>query len=156
MKLNLQTDYALRLLMHLAVNDNRLCTIAEVSTHYGISQNHMMKVAHTLGRSGVVATVRGRGGGLKLAHPAENIVIGDIVRRVEPDFNITACFESANNNCFISTDCRLKGLLQRAAHEFLRVLDGATLYDLVNNNSGLQQLLGGAPPVRREAAQANV
>ena len=55
-------------------------TIAEIAESYGISKNHLMKVAHQLGVAGYVATVRGRSGGLRLAKPAESIGLGEVVR----------------------------------------------------------------------------
>ena len=85
MRLTVYTDYALRLLMYLALKDDGLATIAEVAGSYGISKNHLTKVAHQLGVGGYVGTVRGRGGGLRLAKPAEKIGLGEVVRRTEPD-----------------------------------------------------------------------
>jgi Rrf2 family nitric oxide-sensitive transcriptional repressor len=82
--LTVQTDYSLRLLMYLALKEDGLATIAEVADSYGISKNHLMKVAHQLGLAGYIETVRGRRGGLRLARPAEAIGLGDVVRKTEP------------------------------------------------------------------------
>lgn len=141
MRLNLQTDFALRMLMHLAVNDDRLCTIAEISERYGISNNHLMKVANSLGRAGVVEPVRGRGGGLRLATPADEIIVGRIVRLIEADFALVECFEGGKDECLITPSCRLKGVLKSACDAFLSVLDRCTIHDLVTRNSGLKTLL---------------
>ena len=83
MRLTVQTDYALRMLMHLACNAGALVTIHEIAERYGISKNHLMKVAHGLGRAGFVETIRGRGGGLRLARPAEEIPVGAVARQTE-------------------------------------------------------------------------
>lgn len=141
MRLNLQTDYALRLLMHLAVNENRLCIIADIADRYGISKNHLMKVAHLLGREGFIETVRGRSGGLRLARPAKEIGVGDVVRRMEADFAIVECFEGGAGECMITPACRLKGVLNEAVKAFLGALDGYTLGDLVRRNVPLRALL---------------
>jgi Rrf2 family nitric oxide-sensitive transcriptional repressor len=141
MRLNLQSDYALRLLMQLAVNPDRLVTIAEVSDRFRISRNHLMKVAHLLGREGFVQTVRGRSGGLRLARPSEEISVGEVVRRMEADFAIVECFPGGGGGCLITPGCRLKGVLREALEAFLSVLDRSTLADLTRKNALLQDLL---------------
>jgi len=144
MRLNLQTDYALRLLMHLAVNEGGLATIADIATRFGISRNHLMKVAHQLGRSGVIETVRGRTGGLRLARPAGEIVVGDIVRLTEADLGVVECLQADGGTCPITSACRLKVALREATKAFLTVLDGITLAELVGDNPRLRALLEGA------------
>ncbi|MBO6634602.1 Rrf2 family transcriptional regulator [Parvibaculum sp.] len=141
MRLTLHTDYALRLLMHLAVAPDRLVTIAEVSEAFAISRNHLVKVAHELGKAGFVETTRGRGGGLRLAHAPERIVIGDVVRAMEEDFRIVECFDREANTCCIAPACRLKRLLRDALDAWLAVLDEATLADLVARPAPLRRLL---------------
>ncbi len=142
MRLNLQTDYALRLLMQLAVNTDQLVTIADVAARYDISRNHLMKVAHILGKEGVIETVRGRSGGLALARRAETINIGDVIRRMEADFSVVECFQGDGGGCLITPACRLKGVLNEAIEAFLSVVDQYTLADLVRRNSKLRALLG--------------
>ena len=141
MRLTLHTDYALRLLMHLAVAPDRLVTIAEVSEAFAISRNHLVKVAHELGKAGFVETVRGRGGGLRLARAPERIVVGDVVRAMEEDFRIVECFDREANTCCIAPACRLKRLLREALDAWLTVLDAATLADLVAKPAPLRRLL---------------
>ena len=141
MRLNLQTDYALRLLMHLAVNEDQLCTIADIALRYGVSKNHLMKVAHLLGKEGFIETVRGRTGGLRLASPASAINLGDVVRRMEADFAIVECFPNGAGGCAITPACRLKSILKQALDAFLISLDAYTLDDLVRRNPRLHDLL---------------
>ncbi|MEM9616964.1 MAG: Rrf2 family transcriptional regulator [Pseudomonadota bacterium] len=141
MRLNLQTDYALRLLMHLAVNEGRLSTIADVAERYAISKNHLMKVAHILGREGVIETVRGRSGGLRLACPAGKIIVGRIVRMMEADLALVECFQGGANECVITPACRLKGMLGEAVDAFLSVLDQYTIENLIRRNRKLHALL---------------
>lgn len=146
MRLTVYTDYALRLLMYLAVKDGGLATISEIAAGYGISKNHLMKVAHQLGVAGYVETVRGRAGGLRLALPAETIGLGDVVRRTEPDLALVPCFDPADKSCVIGTCCALRRALQRAAAAFLEVLDGYSLADLVKPRGPLRRLLSIGPP----------
>lgn len=141
MRLNVQSDYALRLLMYLAINKDRLCTISEISAHYQISKNHMMKIAQHLGQSGFVSAVKGRSGGLQLGMTPDRIVIGGVVRVMESDFAIAECFGNKSNKCLITPACRLKKVLREAVEAFLAVLDRFTLADLAEENDMLRKLL---------------
>lgn len=141
MKLNLQTDFALRLLMHLAVNKDHLCTIADIAERYSISKNHLMKVAHTLAHEGLVKSVRGRSGGLRLKRQASQIVVGDVVRLMETDLALVECFQGGAQTCLITPACKLKGVLAEAIDAFLSTLDNYTLDDLVRQNLKLRDLL---------------
>ncbi len=141
MRLNLQSDYALRLLMQLAIHPDSLCTIAEVASCYDISKNHLMKVANTLARDGFIETQRGRHGGMRLETSADKIRIGDVIRSAEGDFALVECFQSKQSDCLISPACRLKGILREATEAFMSVLDRYTIQDLVQNNSEITSLL---------------
>jgi len=141
-RLTVYTDYALRVLMYLAMKEDRLATIAEIAKSYDISRNHLMKIAHQLGVGGYVETVRGRNGGLRLAKPIEAIGIGDVVRYTEPDMAIVSCFEPLDGGCPLRPVCVLKRALNGARDAFLEVLDGYTLADLVEPRARLSTLLG--------------
>lgn len=141
MRLTLQTDYALRLLMHLAVNAPELVTISDVAARYGISKNHLMKVAHALGREGFIETVRGRGGGLRLQRPANAVNVGRVVRTLEASTALVECFPNGNGACLISPACKLKGALLLAQNAFFEVLDGYSVEDLTAGNAALVGLL---------------
>lgn len=155
MRLTVYTDYALRLLMYLAVKDDGLATIAEVAVSYGISKNHLMKVAHQLGQAGYVETVRGRGGGLRLARPVEAVNLGDVVRRTEPDMAVVACLNPVDAPCAIKSCCVLRRALAQAGTAFLEVLDGYSLADLVKPRTPLRGLLAIESP-RRPGSRAQV
>ena len=141
MRLTVYTDYALRLMMYLALKEDSLATIAEVAKSYDISRAHLMKVAHQLGVAGYVETVRGRGGGLRLAKPAGTIRLGELIRHTEPDMAIVACFEPANASCAILRHCVLRGALAEATGAFIKTLDRYTLSDLVRPKARLRSLL---------------
>lgn len=141
MRLNLQTDYALRVLTYLAVMQDRRATTADIADRFGISRNHLNKVVNALAREGFVEAIRGRSGGLRLAQPAGRIVVGEVVRRMEADFAIADCFQGGKGDCLIFPACRLRGVLQKALEAFLATLDGVTLYDLVTLNADLETLL---------------
>ncbi|MEK3805931.1 Rrf2 family transcriptional regulator [Bacillus sp. FSL H8-0547] len=142
MRLTNYTDYSLRVLIYLASKEKgELSNIKEIADAYHISKNHLMKVTYELGKMKVVETVRGRGGGIRLALNPEEINIGAIVRQTEDDFNLVECFDPERNMCAISPACKLKGVLHKALKAYLEVLDSYTLADLVQNKSMLSQLL---------------
>ncbi len=145
MHLSSYTDYALRLLMYVAVRNDGLPTISEVAQAYGISKNHLMKVAHQLGLGGYLETVRGRNGGLRLGRPADQIRIGDVIRYTEQDLAIVECMAAPNGGpsaCRLSPACTLRTALREALEAFLAVLDGYTLEDIVHQRQSVATLLG--------------
>ncbi len=140
-RLTVYTDYALRLLMYVALRSEGLVTIQEVAKAYGISRNHLMKVAYDLGRFGFLETVRGRGGGLRLARAPEKIRLGDVVRKMEEDFTLVECFADGSSTCRIDGSCRLQHVLSDALKAYLGVLDRYSLADLTTRNASLAKLL---------------
>lgn len=140
MRLTTYTDYSLRVLIRLAVRPEELTTIAEIARVYGISEHHLMKVVHQLGMAGYIETVRGHGGGMRLAKKPADIGIGEVVRRTEPDLNLVECFRTPRT-CTIEPACVLSGALAQALAAFLEVLDGYTLADLVKRPAPLAGLL---------------
>ena len=141
MRLTTHTDYALRMLMYLALKPGESSTIQEIADSYGISKNHLMKVAYQLGLSGWIETVRGRGGGLRLARDPAEVRLGDVVRVTEEDFRLVECFDPDSDTCRITPACRLQGVLREAGRAFIDVLDGYTLADLVDRPRALARLL---------------
>ena len=130
MRLTLYTDYSLRVLLYLAGKEDEVVTISDLADFYKISRNHLVKVVHNLGLNGYILTTRGRNGGLRLAHPAKEILIGDVVRSTEPDLDLLECFNPATDQCVITRSCSLKSVLFNAQATFMGVLDQYTLADL--------------------------
>jgi Rrf2 family nitric oxide-sensitive transcriptional repressor len=145
MRLTVYTDYSLRLLMYCAVRRDEVVTIREVADAYGISKNHLTKVAFELGRKGYLETLRGRGGGLRLSRRPEKIGLGEIVRQMEEDFTMVECFAPGANGCTIAGPCRIRGALSRALKAYLAVLDEYTLADLTAGHPRLSRALLGVP-----------
>jgi len=146
MRLTTFTDYSLRVLMYLGVHAGRMATIREIAVAHGVSENHLMKVVQALARSGCVETIRGKGGGLRLARPPEAINLGDVVRRIEDDSTFVECFDSTANGCRIAPACRLTGVLRSAVDAFYATLDAHTLADLVVPKARLIKLMPVTPP----------
>lgn len=131
MRLTSYTDYTLRTLMYLGMNRDRLVTIQDIADLHSISKNHLMKVVYQLGLSGIVETVRGRNGGLRLKREPADINIGAVVRETETDFFMAECFDRANNTCPLTSNCKLKAALGQATLAYLTVLDKVTLASLL-------------------------
>lgn len=142
MRLSNFTDYSLRVLMYLAADPDRRATIAEIAAAYDISEHHLVKVVHFLGRSGWLLNLRGRGGGIELALPPQAINLGEVVRAAEGDPMPAECFDRARNECRITRACRLRGVLAEAVEAFHAALDRYTVADLVPNRMALVRLLG--------------
>ena len=137
MRLTTYTDYALRTLLHLAMNREQLVTIQDIANAHNIAKNHLTKVVHQLGILGYVDSQRGRNGGLKLGREPGQINIGAVVRCTEPDFYMAECFDPSKNHCILSGACALKGTLHRATAAYLNVLDGVTLEKLMPSDKAI-------------------
>ena len=145
MELSQFTDYSLRVLIRAAVCEPGERTSArEIADAYGISHNHIVKVVHNLARRGYLETTRGRGGGIALARPADEIGVGQIVRETET-LALAECLGSGGGSCCISPACTLKRILGEAKNAFLKLLDGYTIADIARPRSALRELLGAAP-----------
>ncbi|MGB3259634.1 Rrf2 family transcriptional regulator [Paenisporosarcina sp.] len=142
MRMTMYTDFSLRVLMYVGAKEkSELSTIQEISTAYGISKNHLMKVTYELGKHGYIETIRGRGGGIRLAFPPASINIGEVVRKTEDDFYLVECFNCAANRCVITPVCKLRRVLHEALVAYLAVLDTYTLQDLLSNKDELGAIL---------------
>ena len=155
MKLTAFTDYSLRVLIYLAAQPKRRATIAAIAPSFEVSENHLTKVVHFLGKAGWLANVRGKGGGLELAMPPELIKVGQVVRGTEGTSFPAECFGEGGSRCCIAGICRLSGVLGEAVRAFYDTLDRYTLADLVHNRQALARIMftdqKGAPPPRKAA-----
>jgi Rrf2 family nitric oxide-sensitive transcriptional repressor len=140
------SDYSLRVLMYLGVHAERLATIGEIADAYGISANHLTKVVNHLGRLAYIETVRGKGGGIRLARPAAGIRLGELIRQTENDWALVECFAS-DGHCRIMPACRLPAILDEALAAMLAVLDRYTLADLLHHPAELGRMIPLAEPV---------
>lgn len=140
MQLTQYTDYSLRVLIYLSLKKpEELGTISDIAGFYGISRNHLVKVVHNLASHGFIQTIRGKHGGMRLARPATEIAIGEVVRLTEPNFDIAECFNKTTNNCAITPVCALKSIFGEARGRFLQELDRHTIADAVTRKSALSQ-----------------
>jgi Rrf2 family nitric oxide-sensitive transcriptional repressor len=144
MRLTSHTDYSLRTLIYLGVRGDRLATVSEIADAYGISRNHLTKVAARLAAGGFVEAVRGNGGGIRLARDAAGINLGEVVRFTEVEMNLVECF-CTGGHCRIETACLLRPVLRSALAAFLAVLDRYTLAQLLASRPLLEELFATSP-----------
>jgi Rrf2 family nitric oxide-sensitive transcriptional repressor len=141
-RLNQFSNYAIRILMYAGMHGDRPSAVPVIARAYNISFNHLKKAASELCRLGYLEAVRGRVGGVRLARPAGDIVIGEVVRQTEGSVVLVECFDPATNTCPLMPACRLKRALGEALTAFFAVLDGYTLADLIAEPEELALLLG--------------
>lgn len=140
MQLTQYTDYSLRVLIYLSQKKpEELGTISDISEFYGISRNHLVKVVHNLANQGFIHTVRGKHGGMRLARPASEINIGEVVRLTEPNFEMAECFNNVSNTCVITPVCALKSILKEARNGFFQELDRYTIADALSKKTSLSK-----------------
>lgn len=146
MRVTRHTDYALRVLIYVALKHGEAATIGEIAERYAISRNHLTKVAHHLARSGYLQTTRGKSGGLRLARPPEKIGLGAVFRDMESELGVVECMGEPGS-CILDGGCELKKTFARATAAFLEVLDQQSLADLLpaDNARQLRKLLAIAP-----------
>ena len=148
MRLTSYTNYALRSLQLAALKTPALVRVDDVVKVHGLARPHIVKIVHALGRAGLIETQRGRGGGFRLARPAAEITVGEVVRLTEGPLDIVECFNRATNTCPLIGICRLSRALQDATRAFLDVLDGVTVADIAANRG---ELLGRIAPLEAPA-----
>lgn len=170
MRLTNYSDYALRSLIYLAVRPEPplLANISDIAESYGISKSHLTKIIHQLGQLGYIESVRGKNGGIRLAQSPKSINLGVLIKQIEPDFDLVECFSTPEKNegsesrhvhsaglpitlidetkhkttgCVISPVCQLKNVFFEALMAFIKVLEGYTLADIINNEDELTAIL---------------
>jgi Rrf2 family iron-responsive transcriptional regulator len=153
MRLTRQTNYAIRLLMYCAANEGRLSRVSEVAAAYTVSELFLFKILQPLVEAKIVETVRGRNGGVRLARPATEITLFDVVRVTEENFAMAECFENDAAECPLIDSCGLNAALRKALGAFFEVLEGYSIDDLVKARPSMRDLLG-IPDLPQLAANA--
>lgn len=128
MQLKRYTDYALRMLLYLGAHPNEVVSVSRIAEAYGVSRNHLLKVANGLVAGGLVASFRGSSGGLRLAMPPESINVGEVVRHMEGERPVIDCSQPP---CPILPACHLQQVLLEAQQDFMARLARYTLADLM-------------------------
>ena len=141
MRLTQYSNFALRTLQYVALHDPALVTVDDVARAHRISKAHLVKVSHELGQRGYLLTTRGRNGGMRLARPADQITVGEVVRWTEGPLELVECFNPETNSCPLEGVCHLSRGIQRALRAYLSVLDDMTIPDITLNRGVLLERL---------------
>jgi Rrf2 family transcriptional regulator, iron-responsive regulator len=136
MRLTRQTNYAVRILMFCATNDG-LSRVAQIADFYAISEPFLFKILQALTKAELIETVRGRSGGIRLARPAETMLLGEVVRKVEDNFDLVECFEAGETQCPLIASCGMSEALKEALDAFFAVLDQYSIADLTNKQRNI-------------------
>ncbi len=142
MRLTKQTNYAIRIMMYCAANNGKLSQIPEIAAAYNLSEAFLFKILKPIVKYGFVESTRGRNGGIRLARPAEDIKLSEIVRITEDNFAMADCFDADGTDCPLVNHCGLNSALSEALAAFFTVLDKYTIKDITANQSRIDELLG--------------
>ena len=149
MRLTAYSNYALRSLQLAALRAPDLVRVSDVVRVHGLARPHVVKIVHELGQAGLLETRRGRGGGFRLARPADAIIVGDVIRLTEGPLDIVECFDPERNTCPLIGICKLSRALREATRAFMAVLDGLTIADVASNRA---ELLSRIAPIEEGVA----
>ncbi len=142
MRLTKQTNYAVRILMYCAANAGSLSHMPEIASAYDLSESFLFKILKPISDHGFIESVRGRNGGIRLAKPASDITLLDVVRITEDNFNMADCFEGGPVSCPLVKSCELNLAWSEALTAFFDVLDKYTIEDLIKPSLNINALLG--------------
>jgi Rrf2 family iron-responsive transcriptional regulator len=152
MRLTKQTNYAVRIMMYCAANDPKLSRIPEIAKAYNVSELFLFKILQPLHKAGLVETLRGRNGGVRIGRPADKITLLDVVRVTEESFSMAECFDDNAVDCPLIDSCGLNSALRRALNAFFDVLADYTIDDLVKARPQIHFLLGLEIPAAAQTA----
>ena len=141
--------------MYLAAQQEQQCSVREIADHYGISRNHLVKVAHRLSQLGFIESAKGRGGGLRLSGEASSMRLGDIVLKLEPNMYIVECFDKSTNCCRITSMCKAKDFFREASQAFIEALNKYTLADTILSRQSFLDAVALPQPSRNKADERN-
>ena len=141
MQLTRQTDFGLRILVFLALENDRLVKLEQIATAHEISYSHLLKISHRLVEFGYIQTLRGRRGGVRLAQEPADIRVGDVIRDLEGQFALADCMETKANTCRIAPMCRIRSIYWEALEAFFDILSRYTIADLAKQRPELRAAL---------------
>lgn len=142
MRLTRQSSYAIRTLIYCAVNEPALSRVADIARAHGMSELFLFKLIKPLVENGLLQTLRGRHGGIRLGRPAAEITLLDVVKLTEENFAMAECFDGGDVSCPLVDACDLNGALHEALDAFFGVLQSYTIADLAGKRRALRKRLG--------------
>lgn len=142
MRLSKQSNYAVRALVYCAANEAGLSRIRDIGAAFGVTEMFLFKILVPVAKSGLLETVRGRNGGVRLGRAANKIRIMDVLRVTEEDFDLTECMRERCGHCPLGASCLYESALGEAMRAFATVLESCTIADLVADRGRVAAVLG--------------
>ena len=142
MRLTQFSNFAVRILMYAGINKGQPSAVPDIARAYGISQNHLNKVAAELCHLGYLQAIRGRAGGVSLGMSVNSISIGELLRKIENTSTLVECFDETSNTCPLLSKCKFRYALKKALDAFFTELDMHTLSDFIDDGDGIAECLG--------------
>ncbi len=137
MKVSTKGRYALRLMLDLALEEDKMVKLKDVAARQEISVKYLEQIISVLQKCGYVKSMRGPGGGYTLAKKPEEYTVGMILRQIEGSLAPVSCLEEEENSCSRSRSCVTLRLWQMLYDAINGVVDQVTLGDLVEWERGL-------------------
>lgn len=141
MRLTKQSSYAMYALMYCTANEPKLCRVADIAEYYNISETFLFKLIKPLVENGMLETIRGRHGGVRLARPANEITLLDVVQITEDSFIMSDYFEEEGSGEALLGIGELSSALNDALNGFFTILDSHTIAELVGAQHNMHQQL---------------
>ena len=125
------SDYAFRILIYLAKNQNKLCTVEELANNFQISEHHVKKIVHKLAKTEYITSIKGRNGGISLGMEPKNINLGEFLKITEDNLYIVECFCEESNTCNLNKNCKFKRVIYDALSSFIDEFKNYSLEDIL-------------------------
>lgn len=130
MKISTKGRYALRVMIDLALNENgNFISLKDIATRQEISNKYLEQIIAMLNKAGFLETARGNNGGYRLAKPAKEYNVGDILRATEGDLAPIACIHG--EECSKKENCKTFNFWQGLDNVINEYINNKTLEDLM-------------------------
>ena len=140
MKLSTKGRYGLRALIDLAqYGEQEAVSIQSISARQQISDSYLEQLVRKLKKAGLVTSVRGAQGGYRLARPAEEISVGDVLRALEGSIEAVSCQEGENPSCVGKDLCVARFVWQKVNKSIQETVDSIMSSQLVEESRRIQE-----------------
>jgi Rrf2 family protein len=143
LKINRQTDYAVRVVLALAKHgEGERRSSADIQQEMLIPKSFMSRIVAQLSREGLINTFPGRDGGLSLPRPASQITLKDVVDVFEGPILLSECMQvKGENDCPFQSNCPVRTKWGRVQVAMLREMASITFEDLVKESLGIPMVM---------------
>ncbi len=136
MKISTRGRYAIRVMLDLAEHNNgEYIPLMDIAKRQEISEKYLESIVSALSKNKLVAALRGKGGGYRLAKAPEEYTIGSILKVAEGSLAPIACLEDEPNQCERAGECRTLKMWQDLYKLIDNYFENITLQDLLEQNA---------------------